>query len=71
MIIEADPLAEVANAQAQGIDNLTLLDSAGVQRCRVARDEDLNHLYTLYKLSLRDPKIEEKLFPHLYPTVAE
>ena len=43
-----------------------MLDKAGVQRCRVARDEDLNRLCTSYKLSLRDPKTEEKLFPHLY-----
>ena len=62
-----DPLAGVANAQVQGIDNLTLLDNAGVQRCPVARDEDLNHLCTSYKLSLKDPKTEEKFFPHLYP----
>ena len=41
MIIEADPLAGVANAQVQGINDLTLLDNAGVQRCRIASDEDL------------------------------
>ena len=34
MIIEADPLAGVANAQVQGINDLTLLDNAGVQRRR-------------------------------------
>ena len=32
MIIDADPLAGVANAQVQ--DDLTLLDNAGVQRYR-------------------------------------
>ena len=42
MIIEADPLAGVANAQVQGIDDLTLLDNAGIQGCRLASDEDLN-----------------------------
>ena len=67
MIIEADPLAGVANAQVQGINDLTLLDNAGVQRRRIASDEDLKFLSTSYKMSLRDPKIEEKLFPHLYP----
>ena len=35
MIIEADPLASVANAQVQGINDLTLLDNAGVQRRRI------------------------------------
>ena len=44
-IIEADPLAGVANAHFQGIINdLTSLDNAGVQRCRTASDEDLNLL---------------------------
>ena len=64
MIIEADPLAGVVGAH---IHDLTLLDNAGVQRHRVASDADLNQLCNSYKLSLRDPKIEEKLFPHLYP----
>ena len=40
MIIEADPLAGAANAQVQGINDLTLLDNAGVQRRRIASDED-------------------------------
>ena len=31
MTIEADPLAGIANAQVQGINDL---DNAGVQRCR-------------------------------------
>lgn len=30
-------------------------------------DADLTKLCSLQKLSLRDPKLEEKLFPHLYP----
>ena len=64
MIIEADPLAGVVGAH---IHDLTLSDNAGVQRHRVASDADLNQLCNSYKLSLRDPKIEEKLFPHLYP----
>ena len=38
-----------------------------VQRLRIAGDEDLKLLSTSYKMSLRDPNIEEKLFPHLYP----
>ena len=59
MIIEADPLAGVANAQVQGINDLTLLDNAGVQRRRIASDEDLKLLSTSYKMSLKDPKIEE------------
>ena len=67
MIIEADPLAGVANAQVQGINDLTLLDNAGVQRHRIASDEGLKLLSTSYEMSLRDPKIEEKLFPHLHP----
>lgn len=33
----------------------------------VVTDEDLNCLCKSYKLSLRDPKIEENLFPHVYP----
>ena len=66
MIIEADSLAGVTNAQVQGINDLTLLDNAGVQRRRIA-SEDLKHLSTSCEMSLRDPKIEEKLFPHLYP----
>ena len=45
-IIEADPLAGVANAQVQGINDLTLLDNAGVQRRRIASDEDLKLLST-------------------------
>ena len=64
MIIEADPLAGVVGAH---IHDLTLLDNAGVQRHRVASDADLNQLCNSYKLSLRHPKIEEKLLPHLYP----
>ena len=64
MIIEADPLAGVVGAH---IHDLTLLDNARVQRHRVASDADLNQLCNSYKFSLRDPKIEEKLFPHLYP----
>ena len=67
MIIETDPLADVANAQVQGINDLTLLDNAGVHRRRIAGDEDLKLLSMSYKMSLRDPKIEEKMFPHLYP----
>ena len=34
---------------------------------RIASDEDLKLLRMSYKMSLRDPKIEDKLFPHLYP----
>ena len=64
MIIEADPLAGIVGAQTY---DLTLLDNAGVQKHRVASNADLNQLCSSYKLSLRDPKIEEKLFPHLYP----
>ena len=44
MIIEADPLAGVANAHVQGINDLTLLNNAGVQRRRTASDEELNLL---------------------------
>ena len=36
MIIEADPLVGVVNAQVQGINDLTLLDNAGIQRRRMA-----------------------------------
>ena len=46
MIIEADPLAGVANAQVQKINDLTSLDNDGVQRCRAASDEDLKLLST-------------------------
>ena len=67
MIIEANPLAGVVNAQVQGINDLTLLDNVGVQRRRIASDKDLKLLSTSYKMSLRNPKIKEKLFPHLYP----
>ena len=67
MTVEANPLAAIGNAQIQGINDLTLLDNAGVQRRRIASDEDLKLLRTSYKMSLRDPKIEEKLFPRLYP----
>ena len=68
MIIEANPLAGVVGVHIHiHIHDLTLLDNAGVQRHRVASDADLYQLCNSYKLSLKDPKIEEKLFPHLYP----
>ena len=53
MIIEADPLAGVANAQVQGINDLTLLDNAGVQRCRIASDKDLKLLKYMIQNELK------------------
>ena len=67
MIIEADPFAGSSHLQVDSAKDLGSLDSAGVQRFRKVSDADLTKLCDLQRLSLRDPKIEEKLFPHLYP----
>ena len=67
MIIEADPFAKSSNLRVDRVKDLKSLDSAGVQRFRKVSDADLTKLCASQTLSLRHPKIEEKLFPHLYP----